>query len=191
MEAEKEALRVFIATQLKEHSIDQRTKDSKQICTKLLSLEPITRSDTVLAYYPFKGEVDIKSIFYPLLKRGKELSLPHSNSDLSLTFFTIDGEFENKLVKMKWDLKEPTKEFYTPTVFDKDKKVVVLVPSVAFDLNRNRLGRGLGYYDRFFSEYKESVFTIGIAYDFQIIETLPTNNYDISVDLVVTPTQIF
>ncbi|MGI6467044.1 MAG: 5-formyltetrahydrofolate cyclo-ligase [Sphaerochaetaceae bacterium] len=191
MEAEKEVLRAFITTKLNEHSLDQRIKDSKQICTKLLSSEPITRSDTVLAYYPFKGEVDIKSIFYPLLKRGKELSLPHSNSDLSLTFFTIDGEFENKLVKMKWDLKEPTKEFYTPTVFDKDKKVVVLVPSVAFDLNRNRLGRGLGYYDRFLAEYKESVFTIGIAYDFQIVETLPTNNFDISVDLVVTPTQIF
>lgn len=60
----------------------------------------------------------------------------------------------------------------------------ILVPGVAFDLNGGRLGHGLGYYDRLLSGVAAP--KIGLAFDFQIVETVPVSDQDVKMDGILT-----
>ena len=62
---------------------------------------------------------------------------------------------------------------------------LVIVPGVAFDRRGNRLGRGKGYYDGFLSRLPKDTPSIGLAFDFQILPTLPTTPTDVSVRSVI------
>jgi 5-formyltetrahydrofolate cyclo-ligase len=69
---------------------------------------------------------------------------------------------------------------------------VLIVPLVAFDSNKNRLGYGGGYYDRTISflEKKGEVFKIGVGFDEQEVKNLPFYQYDKKLDVVVTPSRL-
>jgi 5-formyltetrahydrofolate cyclo-ligase len=63
---------------------------------------------------------------------------------------------------------------------------MVVVPGVAFDKQNNRLGRGGGYYDRFLGSLSPRTVTVGLAFDFQIVDTLPfQEKHDVSVSRVL------
>ena len=61
---------------------------------------------------------------------------------------------------------------------------------VAFDNKRNRMGMGKGYYDKFLTKYNEC-FKIGIAFEEQRINEVPTEAHDISLDMIVTENNIY
>ena len=65
---------------------------------------------------------------------------------------------------------------------------ILLVPLVAFDKNLNRLGYGAGYYDRLIESLKKKkkIITIGLAFDFQEFNSIPTSKYDQKLDYIVT-----
>ena len=62
---------------------------------------------------------------------------------------------------------------------------LVIVPGVAFDKYNMRLGRGHGYYDRFLSSLPDRTKTIGLAFDFQVVENLPKDSHDIPVSRTI------
>ena len=61
---------------------------------------------------------------------------------------------------------------------------MIIVPGVAFDLQHNRLGRGRGFYDRLLSSL--SAPKVGICFDFQLIDSVPTESFDRLMDSVVS-----
>ena len=65
---------------------------------------------------------------------------------------------------------------------------ILLVPLVAFDKNLNRLGYGAGYYDRAIKSLrkKKKTIAIGLAFDFQELNSIPISSYDQKLDYVVT-----
>lgn len=65
---------------------------------------------------------------------------------------------------------------------------IVIVPGVAFDMNMNRMGRGKGYYDRFLS--KVDLIKIGVCFNFQLFDNIPSDTHDIKMDYVITDKQI-
>ena len=69
---------------------------------------------------------------------------------------------------------------------DLDAIDVVIIPGVAFTRDGKRLGRGKGYYDRFLPKLS-TAYRIGVCYDFQLSDTLPTESYDQKMDLVISP----
>ena len=64
---------------------------------------------------------------------------------------------------------------------------LLLVPGMAFDLYGHRLGRGQGFYDRILAE--ASGIKCGVAYDFQLLELIPTEAHDAKVDFIFTPSR--
>ena len=78
-----------------------------------------------------------------------------------------------------FNIMEPQNEPYTGD-FD-----LIIVPGVAFDRKGNRIGRGRGYYDRFLSQHLE-VKRIGICFDFQLVDEVPTEPFDILMDEVIS-----
>ena len=66
---------------------------------------------------------------------------------------------------------------------------LIIVPAVAYDRRGNRLGRGKGFYDRLLAETKAT--TIGVAYDFQLVDELPVEPHDTPVKIVITESHRF
>jgi 5-formyltetrahydrofolate cyclo-ligase len=87
---------------------------------------------------------------------------------------------------------------------EKDREVdpaqldIIIVPGVAFDRKGFRIGFGKGFYDRFLETYRDSLgreskqsFCIGLAFEMQIVDSLPRDAYDEKVDLVITEDNIY
>ena len=71
---------------------------------------------------------------------------------------------------------------------------VMLIPLLAFDNNKNRLGYGKGYYDQYLKKYLKKykkILTIGIAFSFQKHHKLPVSNNDIKLNYILTEKGIF
>ena len=68
-----------------------------------------------------------------------------------------------------------------------DQVGLVLVPGVAFDRLGGRLGQGGGFYDRLLADL-EGAFSVGVAFEAQIVDTLPLEDHDVALDALVTET---
>lgn len=100
------------------------------------------------------------------------LCLVNMEESYSLAFYPMPL---SKIVKQGLEF-EPSLEKVEPDV--------VLVPGLAFDKECNRLGRGRGYYDRYLSHYKG--LKIGVFFERQLVEKVPTEENDIKLDLIIT-----
>ena len=130
-------------------------------------------------YYPYNYEVDAIKILEKFENHNCQISLPKIKKDSQMDFFSWSTK--DPLVINKYGIPEPTS----------DKIVypnVLLVPLVAFDKKFNRIGYGGGFYDRYIKKIKKNkkVTTIGLAYSFQEVKKIPTNNFDVKLDYVVT-----
>ena len=73
-----------------------------------------------------------------------------------------------------------------------DKKVLILMPGLAFDRNHNRIGYGGGFYDRYLERYADTEFTkVSLAYDFQIFDELKVEEHDKKIDAIITEDEVF
>ena len=67
---------------------------------------------------------------------------------------------------------------------------VIFVPGLGFTANCDRIGRGGGHYDRWLAKNRDTI-AIGMAWDAQVVESLPLDEHDQHLDFVVTPTKIY
>ena len=67
---------------------------------------------------------------------------------------------------------------------------LVVVPGLAFDRNGNRLGTGNAYYDKFFENKNLMATRCGLAFSEQLIDSIPTDEHDKPMDLLVTDEEI-
>ncbi|MDD5022583.1 MAG: 5-formyltetrahydrofolate cyclo-ligase [Candidatus ainarchaeum sp.] len=171
-----------IRSKMKELLYSQSREDvkykSEMIMNKLLSIKEFMEASSVSVYLSKPHEVDTNYTVEHLLGK-KRLSVPVTNSKIDLVEFTSF----NDLVAGKFGILEPkTKSFidYTPDL--------ILIPGVAFDIKKNRLGYGKGFYDIFLKN--KSITKIALAFDFQIVEKLPNEKHDIPMDLIITEKRI-
>ena len=68
-----------------------------------------------------------------------------------------------------------------------DRPTFHIIPGVVFDWSGNRIGYGKGYYDRFMQKLPENAITVGLAFDCQIVDSLPCEPTDIPLHYLVTP----
>lgn len=78
-----------------------------------------------------------------------------------------------------WDAEAMRFSGPTPTV--------LLIPGLAFDTSGNRLGRGKGHYDKFLAKFSKKPTCIGLCFDSQLVDKVPTDTHDIKMDYVCTP----
>lgn len=135
----------------------------------------------VVAFYLSKGsEVDTSGMIGRALRLGKEVLVPVTGSEISFARFTSFTD----LRPGRFGIREPAPPYSAPS---RDPDVVV-VPGVSFGLCMHRLGYGKGYYDRYLS--KSPAYRIGICYDFQVVERLPTHGDDERMDEIVTEKRV-
>ena len=153
---------------------------SDKIFEKLLQNEDFKNAKTVMSYMDFKNEVKTNKINNFIKNSGKILVLPKVIDKETM----IVIEDKNQYILSPFGNKEPDGEEYKGNID------IIITPGVAFDRDKNRVGFGRGYYDRFFAIHKNAK-KIAIAFEKQIIEEgIETTEYDMKVDVLITEDNI-
>ena len=187
MENTNQNIRNKLKSQRAQLSLEHVKQSSISISKKVKTTGVFNDSQRIGFYHSVKGEADPsylkttnKEFFLPLLSKSEE-------GHLTYIEVTPDTRFENN----KFNIPEPI--FCDNLITDAASLDLVIVPLVAFDRHKNRLGMGGGYYDRTFA-FKQHNSTkpilMGFAYDFQEINTIETEWWDIGMDIIVTETRI-
>ena len=143
----------------------------------------------LVAFCPFGKEPDIRPFLQEFLMRKHALYLPRYRRESSAYELVEIRNLENDLTPGYYGIQEPVKSLIgVQPPFHAPLQQVWLVPGIAFDRSGNRLGRGKGFYDMLL-EGADGV-KIGVAYDCQIADAIPSELHDVSMDYVVTESQI-
>lgn len=154
---------------------------SKLICDRLLASNLFQEAQTVLAYFSFRQEVDLSSLF----DLHKNWAFPRCVGKSLVWHSWQPGE---SLQSGKYGIKEPLK---TSAVIDPTTADLILVPTVACDFRGYRLGYGGGFYDRLLScDRGLNIPTIGIVFDFAYVPQLPTDIWDMRLNFICTETKL-
>ena len=174
----KSELRQHIKTIKRQFTHQQLNELSLPVLSRLRLL--LSDAQTIMAYYSLPDEVCTHQLIDELVSDGKTVLLPKVIDDTTMELCRYTGSKDLRLGA--FHIMEPIGEPFT----DLSLIDVVLVPGVAFDAQGHRLGRGRGYYDRFLRKIsKVRTRTIGVCFDFQKIDEVPTTSNDISVCEVV------
>jgi len=178
----KEDIRKQVLNDLRNQKEEERLRKSLVIQERLLALPEFADSKTILFYVSFDGEVETLSMIKQARKIGKTIVLPYILKQEKQLLPVISRSDEN------WELgpygiKQP---FYNPELcLDPEAIDLCVVPGVAFDRTRHRLGRGAGYYDRFLPTLSPRTHTVGLAFQFQMFDCLPTQAHDVPLSHLV------
>lgn len=181
--SEKEALRASLKERLQRLSPEDRARESRSLCKRLLQTLP-AEPGVLCAFYPMKGsEADIAEIFPVLLERGWKLFFPRFEG-AGFAFRRVPTL--EALVPGKYGLMEPTRDEEKLAIEDVR---IALLPGLGFDASGGRIGRGNGGYDRWLKDLRAknpAAKVWGIALDYQMVTRVPRETHDQTVDLVVT-----
>ena len=181
----KTELRQKILTLLRKQKEEERLAKSLVILNKLLKRPEFQKALTVLFYAAFDGEVDTFEMMQRAQQLGKKIGLPYIVRNEKRMIPTIVESIEDDLATGPYGVKQP-KEASREKTLGTDELDLVIVPGVAFDRHNHRLGRGQGYYDRFLKSLSARTPTIGLAFDFQIVDHLPPKEeHDVPVSCVL------
>ena len=134
-------------------------------------------------YLSVPFEVDTASIALRCWQEGKTVVVPKVSWDQRRMLPVEITSLQTGLTTTGPGVREPIAGNPIPT----DLIDLVIVPGLVFDHLNNRLGRGLGFYDRFLKKLPVTTPTIGLAFDFQLIDRLPPpEKHDVPVSKVIT-----
>lgn len=163
-------------------SANERQTFSKEIAGKVLELVARKSADTVFCYSAYSGEAETDVLIDTLLRMGKTVALPLCDVK-SKTMTARRIKSRQELSKGAYGIPEPSGDEIAPSDID-----VIIVPLVAFDRRKTRLGYGGGYYDRYLAG--TNAIKCGIAYSLQEAEMLPVGEYDIPLDMIITEKEV-
>lgn len=159
-------------------STRERFDKSLLIADKFFSLPEVESAKKICVYLALEYEVDVTFIIKTLQKRGVEISAPKTVGD---DMFALRFEGFDSCVRGNFNVLEPNGE-----KINKDELDLIVVPLVAFNRNRARIGYGKGYYDRFLPD---KAVRVGLAFSGQEIDFVP-EEFDKTLDVIVTEKEI-
>ena len=131
-------------------------------------------------YYPTSFEINVLKLLENQYMNNKNILLPVIEENNRMNFFS--WKKNQVLLVNKFGILEPQKtKFKIPNL--------ILLPILAFDRNKYRLGYGKGFYDRYLNKYLKkisNILTVGVAFSFQKHHKLPINKNDVKLDYILT-----
>src|SRR6516162_1565372 len=185
MREKKHALRVEALARRDLLSRAESLSWSRLIQAQALQFPPYLICRSVALYSPIQNEVETKEIRDHAWVTEKSVFFPRMGRQDRLELVEVGSESE--LAVGRFGILEPTGK--TPITLENQGEMVVFVPGVAFDLHGNRLGRGKAWYDRLLKELRRATF-VALAYDCQIVEEVPADEWDQRVDYIITERRV-
>ena len=181
---QKKELRHKLLQHLLSLTKEETRRRSKNVEEKLSSLPIYKESKVIMVYYPLPGEVDILDEIRKEIKTKRFCFPVMDLKAKKMRIFEVKN-LDEDFIPGPYKIMEPDIRKTKET--DIGEIDLVIVPGLAFDYQKNRLGRGVGFYDRFLADLNKSTKKVGIAFEFQILESLPVDlSLDQKVDAVVS-----
>lgn len=174
----KTDLRQLIRERKRTASVISKTEESLRLCRQVMEHSEVKKAKTLLLYASLPDEVDTTTLLQALAEAGKTVLLPVVVNDTDLELRRYTGK--NTLHDGAWHIPEPEGLVFA----DYHKIDVAIVPGIAFDTQGNRLGRGKGYYDRLLAKIPHC-YKIGLCFNFQKVDRIPTGPWDIKMDEIL------
>ena len=178
----KAELRAQMRVVLRGISAEGRQQDSIRARERLAQQAVWRNSSAILFYVPRLDEVDLFPLLEEALAAGKDVAFPRYVPERGVYAACRIERFQHDCVPGHFGIVEPSDGC---PIFPLNRLDFVLVPGLAFDLTGRRLGRGKGYYDRILAEVTGT--RCGVAFDEQLIERIPAEPHDMSVNCILTP----
>ncbi|MDR7856559.1 5-formyltetrahydrofolate cyclo-ligase [Tissierella sp.] len=184
---DKKILRKEILQKRAKITKEDNDKYSNIIANTLYEMSPYKEANTIMCFISFANEINTTELIETSIKHGKTVVIPITIPETKELKVSQILDF-SELEKGYYNILTPKEEFIRyvdPSTID-----LVLVPGVVFAENGYRIGYGGGYYDRFLSKLDESVAKIAIGFDLQVVDEVPTESFDIPVDMIITEKRI-
>ncbi len=171
---QKKQLRKQIFERKKNYSTEQLKQESQEALLLLEQLPEFVSARFVLFYWSLPDELFTHDFIVRWSNRKTILLPAIVNDEIEIRKYTCHEDMQQG----KFCIAEPCGDCHV------DQIDLAIIPGVAFDKSGNRLGRGKGYYDRFLSNF--TGYKIGLCYDFQKLDFIPTEKFDVKMDKIIS-----
>lgn len=182
MAEQKAAVREKIRAVLSELTRTQRDDAAVELCARLIEQPEWKNARSVLLFAPLADEPNVRPLLHSALAGDKLTALPRFNAASGHYEAAVVSDLSKDFVEGKFGILEPAAAC---PIADLKRLDLILVPGVAFDWQGHRLGRGKGFYDRLLSAVSGK--TCGVAFDQQLVSTLPVEPHDVRLNCILTP----
>lgn len=175
---QKKELRKLIYGRKAQYTPQQLVQISIPILSVVESMEVFQKSNVIMAYWAMPDEVHTQ-LLIEKWAAAKKFYLPVVKKDhLEFRLFQGAASLEKR---GKFHVEEPV----GPLITNDIKVDLILVPGMAFTEAGDRIGRGKGYYDGFLKQYPDA-YKLGLAFSFQMVDSIPLEPHDLRMDGVVS-----
>lgn len=179
----KQSIRKEVFRRRELASRDQIRRNSHAIFKRLCALPVFREASWIYLYIDCRNEVMTEEIMEEALRQGKRVAAPKvCGKDMVFYEITSREDLEPGYFKIQ----EP-REGQKPA---DDETALIVMPGVAFDPQRRRVGYGGGFYDRYLNSHRNHA-TAAVAFDFQMFEQVPWEDTDILPDILITETRCY
>ncbi|NQU73550.1 MAG: 5-formyltetrahydrofolate cyclo-ligase [Candidatus Omnitrophica bacterium] len=179
----KRKIRKEISSQLRSQEKKQILENSAAIKRRLFDLEEFKKARCVVFYVSMETEVNTYDMIDESIQMGKRVGVPVVVEGEGCLNISQINSREKELKKGFYGVGQPEAKTIRPIPCEDME--LVLVPGIAFDKAGNRLGRGKGYYDKFLKGLPKRALTIGLCFNFQVVESIPRLPHDIPVKMLL------
>ena len=174
---DKRELRGHIRTLKRQMTEEAIQEKSERLCRLFTSTDAYRNATSLYGYMSYNQEVRTLPILEQALRDGKRVAIPKCYGS-EMRFIWMEDLTQVK--KSGCGIPEPISD----TPIADDPTALVLMPGMAFDSQGRRIGYGGGYYDKFLAAEPDHP-TVALCFDFQVVEQLPVEEFDIPVELVL------
>ena len=173
----KTELRKAIREKKRAMTEEQIVRKSEALGRLFVKSEEYRNARSIYGYLPYNQEVRTVPMLEQALRDGKRVAVPKCYGD-EMRFIWMEDL--SKVEKGYANIPEPIADGPVAA----DETALVLMPGLAFDPQGHRIGYGGGFYDKFLAREGNHP-TLALCYDFQMVDHLETEEFDIPVDKVL------
>ena len=180
---QRNLLRQEILAKRRQLTAKESAQAGLSILKTIMQMNVFKRTVNVASYISLSGELCTQDMNEYFMTRH-HLCLPYmvTGQKGKMDFYSFKKGDE--LVENRFHILEPKNQ--PENLVSEDKIDVIIVPLVAFDNKGNRMGMGGGYYDRMLKKVRKDCLVIGVAYEFQQVDELLVEEWDMPMDIVIT-----
>ena len=178
VQEEKKRVRAEMLAKRRALTWDEVQKASKCIAQRIAQTDVYKNSKSIALYMPIDNEVDVTILMEMAISDGKTAFLPRV-SGKQMEFYRYEGR--ESLRAGRYGILEPI----SSEAMTADETALIVMPGTAFSRHGARIGYGGGWYDRLLADAAPGSVRLGVAYDFQVLDDLPSEAHDVPLTGVV------
>jgi 5-formyltetrahydrofolate cyclo-ligase len=172
---------------------EQKRFYDESILQQLMDTKEFRNCKRIFTYVSFQSEIDTIDIIDKAFLQGKQVYVPKVEAQ-GMEFYEIKSR--EGLIRSNYGILEPLggkeNRFISAATKNHQMEHLMLLPGLAFDPHGNRIGYGAGYYDKYLAKHgADTFYKAALAYDFQVIESIPAKEFDIRANQIITPTRSY